>query len=481
MPETGYYGIVIAWLAESATESVEVFRAPDDGTGSPDTANGSTIVTQSSSQNWYADYLPNDSTFRHYRVRHVKDGYANGAYTGYVRARPISIPIGYTYTIGDQTAGAQTAALPASYSVGDMVYASAATTLSKLAAVATGNLLTSAGLTTAPVWGKLASSHLSGAYTFPAGITATTGSFSGLLSAQLGLTVTTGQAILWSADNAAGSTIGAAGATRPYGVYIGTELAVGVDLGATSTSAIQVYGTTAGSTNVFIAGNATSGAQCLVRGFASAAFFIAQRTAGSLGAETAILSGATIGTLEFDGYDGTSYVNAASINVLATENFGATRGTQIRFLVTSTGGTGPATRWAIGEAGTGELLPVVDNNYDLGTSAKRVKVGYAYTLNAATRFTGPLFGTTTDENVVLDRNSVTHLTLASATESRFAAAINVAINGTGSFGGGSGVIGILNAGTAPTSNPTGGGIIYAESGALKYRGSSGTITTLAAA
>ena len=52
---------------------------------------------------------------------------------------------------------------------------------------------------------------------------------------------------------------------------------------------------------------------------------------------------------------------------------------------------------------------------------------------------------------------------------------------TQSFGGGGGVIGIANAGTVPTSNPTGGGILYVESGALKYRGSSGTITTLGAA
>lgn len=50
-----------------------------------------------------------------------------------------------------------------------------------------------------------------------------------------------------------------------------------------------------------------------------------------------------------------------------------------------------------------------------------------------------------------------------------------------SLGGGAGVIGIANATTVPTSNPTGGGILYVESGALKYRGSSGTITTLGAA
>jgi hypothetical protein len=50
-----------------------------------------------------------------------------------------------------------------------------------------------------------------------------------------------------------------------------------------------------------------------------------------------------------------------------------------------------------------------------------------------------------------------------------------------SAGGGAGVIGIANATTVPTTNPTGGGILYVEAGALKYRGSSGTITTLGAA
>lgn len=33
--------------------------------------------------------------------------------------------------------------------------------------------------------------------------------------------------------------------------------------------------------------------------------------------------------------------------------------------------------------------------------------------------------------------------------------------------------------TVPTANPTGGGVLYVEAGALKYRGSSGTVTTIA--
>jgi len=54
------------------------------------------------------------------------------------------------------------------------------------------------------------------------------------------------------------------------------------------------------------------------------------------------------------------------------------------------------------------------------------------------------------------------------------------VNGGAGLGGTTGVISIGNA-TAPASNPTGGGILYVEAGALKYRGSSGTVTTIAAA
>lgn len=48
-------------------------------------------------------------------------------------------------------------------------------------------------------------------------------------------------------------------------------------------------------------------------------------------------------------------------------------------------------------------------------------------------------------------------------------------------GGGNGVIAIQNAGTNPSTNPTGGGILYVTAGALTYRGSSGTVTTIAVA
>jgi hypothetical protein len=51
----------------------------------------------------------------------------------------------------------------------------------------------------------------------------------------------------------------------------------------------------------------------------------------------------------------------------------------------------------------------------------------------------------------------------------------------GAFGGGDGVIGIRDAATVPTTNPANGGVLYSQAGALKWRGSAGTVTTIAAA
>ena len=60
-----------------------------------------------------------------------------------------------------------------------------------------------------------------------------------------------------------------------------------------------------------------------------------------------------------------------------------------------------------------------------------------------------------------------------------AKATNVLVNGATDKGGGTGVEAIKNATTVPTTNPTGGGVLYSEGGALKWRGSSGTVTTIA--
>jgi hypothetical protein len=80
-----------------------------------------------------------------------------------------------------------------SYAVGDLIYASGTTTLSKLADVATGNALISGGVATAPSWGKIGlTTHVSG--TLP---TANGGT---------GLTSFTANAILYSSSTSALTT-----------------------------------------------------------------------------------------------------------------------------------------------------------------------------------------------------------------------------------------------------------------------------------
>lgn len=57
---------------------------------------------------------------------------------------------------------------------------------------------------------------------------------------------------------------------------------------------------------------------------------------------------------------------------------------------------------------------------------------------------------------------------------------NMNLNGQAVGASAVAVIGIKN-GTAPTTSPAGGGQLYAEAGALKYRGSGGTVTVLGVA
>jgi hypothetical protein len=79
--------------------------------------------------------------------------------------------------------------------------------------------------------------------------------------------------------------------------------------------------------------------------------------------------------------------------------------------------------------------------------------------------------------------------LAFGTAGNLGTSIDITVNGiqlfqrTAALGGGVGVLGITNATTNPTTNPSGGGVLYSTNagGALTYRGPSGTTTTIAPA
>ena len=117
--------------------------------------------------------------------------------SGTATTRTITASTGITVTNGDGVAGNPTVAVSVvpvanggtnitSYAVGDIIYASGSTTLSKLADVATGNALISGGVNTAPSWGKVTlTGHVSG--TLPVanggtGVTTSTGSGNVVLS-----------------------------------------------------------------------------------------------------------------------------------------------------------------------------------------------------------------------------------------------------------------------------------------------------------
>ena len=86
--------------------------------------------------------------------------------------------------------------------------------------------------------------------------------------------------------------------------------------------------------------------------------------------------------------------------------------------------------------------------------------------------------TTTDAFIYRPADNTIALGTGSTERMRIDSSGSVGVGGS-SFGSGTLVIFIANRTAAPTSNPVGGGILYVESGALKYRGSSGTVTTIA--
>jgi len=123
---------------------------------------------------------------------------------------------------------------------------------------------------------------------------------------------------------------------------------------------------------------------------------------------------------------------------------------------------------ASGSLGIGTTSPVskLDVRGVISGGDGTIRTVVSYTASAG------VTGTLTNHPYVIYANN--------AERARFEANGNIGLIGATSFGASSvGVVGIANATTVPTGNPTGGGVLYVESGALKYRGSSGTITTIA--
>jgi hypothetical protein len=134
------------------------------------------------------------------------------------------------------------------------------------------------------------------------------------------------------------------------------------------------------------------------------------------------------------------------------------------------GSTSPTHQLEIGSAGTSTAAII------RGSSASNFAT-LSFTTGATDEWGIQLRNDSTNNLYIRDTaNGLNAISLVqNATQS------SLAFLGTASLGGGVGVIFIANDSTDPTTNPAAGGILYVSSGALKYRGSSGTVTTIAVA
>jgi len=126
-----------------------------------------------------------------------------------------------------------------SYAVGDLLYASTTTALSKLADVATGNALISGGVSTAPSWGKIGlTTHVSGTLpTANGGTGLSSFTANGVVYASSTSALTTGSALVFDGTNLGVGTASPAGKLHVVGATNNwTQVVAG------STTSTQSYG-----------------------------------------------------------------------------------------------------------------------------------------------------------------------------------------------------------------------------------------------
>ncbi len=82
------YGIGLTIIPGDPSATIEVQRAPDDGTGNPNVGAATTVAEITSyyaSGATFVDTLPHDNARRFYRVRHTRPGWNPSGYTDWTR------------------------------------------------------------------------------------------------------------------------------------------------------------------------------------------------------------------------------------------------------------------------------------------------------------------------------------------------------------------------------------------------------------
>lgn len=325
-------GTQLEWNAVALDQSAAIsgaLGATNGGTGQSAYALGDTLY--SSATNTIAKLSGNTTTTKQY-LSQTGTGSASAA------------PSWATISAADIGAGT----LPAvrggtgqsSYAVGDLLYADTTTSLAKLADVATGNVLVSGGISTAPAWGKVAlASAVSGTLGIANGGTSATtanGAFNALAPSQTGNSgkylTTNGTDTSWGTVSAVSTiSFGSTGLTPSTAtsgaVTVAGTLAV-ANGGTGTTTAQGAMNTFAGATTSgsYLRGNGTNVVMSTIQ--AGDVPTLNQNTSGNAATATLAttatnLAGGSAGTIPYQSAAGTTVQLAAGTSGYVLQSNGA--------------------------------------------------------------------------------------------------------------------------------------------------------------
>jgi hypothetical protein len=448
-------------------------------------------------------------------------------------------------TSGSWTAGAVAPAYGGtgltSYAAGDLVYAVGTATLARLADVAVGSVLVSGGVAAPPAWGKVGlASHVSGVLPIASGGTGQTGAtaaLNALLPSQAGaggkFLSSDGTSPAWGTPVTAwGGVTGTLSSQTDLQAALDARLGLS---GGTMSGALGVSAGAAGTPGLFAAGDPNTGlwfpaADTLAASVGGVEAWRADSSARvgvgmtTLSAQFSVQSGAATRVTQV-------LKGAASQSANLTE--WQTSGGTLLAAVDAGGHIGlnkcspSATAVIAFMSGNNERIDTTGNAYGIQAQVINAQSGNATALHfsAESRYAGggaamtglqggcvlipaapasassmqALFASTpsiaasstvaTVYGVRIDPQKVTGATIAYGLYSGGASDINFFAGTTtiGNLAGGlpGGLTGpalvLANVSTPPTGNPVSGGTLYSEGGSLKWRGASGTTTTIAIA
>ena len=317
-------------------------------------------------------------------------GRLSGSYTGISGVGTLTAGTWNASTIGAAYGGTGLT----SYTIGDIVYASGSTTLSKLADVATGNALISGGVGSAPSWGKVGlTTHVSGILPIANGGTNSTtadGGFNNLAPSQ------TGNSGKYLTTN--GATTSWATLTAPNNGTLTMNVS-GTGLSGSATFTADQ----AGSSTFTVTSNATNAntASAIVARDASGNFSAGTITAALSGnATTATTASATTATLTRGSYLTGSNFNGSSATTWAVD--AATANTASKVVA----------RDASGNFSAGTITAALSGNASTATTLQTARNIGGVSFNGSADINLPGVNTTGNQNT--SGNAATATTLATA-------------------------------------------------------------------